>query len=201
MFWRGNSKSYDTYWHLSLRWSVNVFRFFESWWKSTQKDIKCLIENKEGQYTQRDREAVALYISKYCLGVWQIFFGTILKKVSFLARAFVPPWGRGEIFLGKPGDFLHFRTFFKVVIHIRYTDFQLIFISKCDEFCVVFQKPPWEMGSFKISKPNVFFEKPLGKWVISKFSKSSWFFPEIHWSVKNYTLINGVPQCASTWIR
>ena len=143
MFWRGNSKYYDTYWNLSLRWSVNVFRFFESWWKSNQEDIKCLIENKEGEHTQRDRAAVALYIRKILLRYLADFFrNPFSKSVSFAARV-CPPLGAGENFFGKPRDFFDFRTFFKVVIHTRYTDFQLIFNSKCGEFRVVFSKNPF----------------------------------------------------------
>ena len=113
------------------------WKFFQiPCWEKTKSILK------NTNRIQREHEVLALYIKVYCLGTWQIFFGTLFQKVSHLSRAFVPLWGRGENFFGKPGDLLHFRTFLKDLIYTRYTDFQLIFISKCGEFRVVFSKTP-----------------------------------------------------------
>ena len=63
-----------------------------------QKDIKCLIGNKEGTtHTIRPRSGRIVY-KNYCLGTWQIFFWNHFEKsVSFGARV-CPPLGAGGNF-------------------------------------------------------------------------------------------------------
>ena len=150
-FWRGNSKYFDTYWNLSLRWSVNVFRCFESWWKSNQQDIKCLIDNKEGEHTQRDRVAVALYIKKILLRYLADFFSEPFFKKCLICSARLSPCGGGGKFLWEAQRLFWFSDVFQ----------------SCDPhslygFSIDFQFKMWWISCR-------FVKKPLRKWVISKF--------------------------------
>ena len=61
--------------------------------------------NERETYTTRVAKRPEYYIVIYSLRTGQMNFGPIFEKIVFLRRVFVPPWGRGNFFLGKPRGF------------------------------------------------------------------------------------------------
>ena len=92
-------------------WENHIFSILVK----VQKDIKCLIENKEGTtHTIRPRSGRIVY-KNYCLGTWQIFFRNHFEKsVSFGARV-CPPLGAGENFSWEARRLTSFSDVFKIV--------------------------------------------------------------------------------------
>ena len=77
------------------------------------------MEIKKGYTPQYDRGAVVYKKILLLRYLGDFFFWNICLKMSFLGGALVPPWGRGNIFLGSPEtlyDFEGFKNFKSILL-------------------------------------------------------------------------------------